>query len=156
MIILISLFIIMIICIVVKIFETNKACFLRIHYQMWAFLGWASFDGLCCCGLVMLTSYVSYLDCRSFYDSSYKQYKNQITLYQEKSKIDTKIEGTYTDLKYQKYQDAMSEKITTFTEKVTSYNESIIKKREMKKNKFISWLIIGPDDDMKELIVESK
>jgi hypothetical protein len=126
-------------------------------------------DGFACIGwifgtilfifitIIFACSYLNYLDDRSFSNETYKQFKNQIIVYQQESKINVKNENnsnTITDLKYQQYQDEISQNIRIYTTKVAAYNKSIIEKRILKNNIIFSWIIVAPDDDMKPLTNE--
>lgn len=100
-------------------------------------------------------SYKNYLDCRSFYDSTRHQYKNTITIYSDIAKINVK-DKTLTDMKYNQYQNGITEFIKDFRDKIVSYNSTIIEKRKLKDSLFFSWIIVGPDEDMKLLKMNMK
>lgn len=97
--------------------------------------------------IIWISSYNTYLDCRSFYDATVIQYRDQITMYKNEAQLDVKA-LSYTDFKYEGYQKEMATNIRTLTDGVVKYNKLIIEKRIMKKNLFFSWLIVSPDDDM--------
>ena len=100
--------------------------------------------------LPLLFSYSSYLDIKADYYGVITQYKDAIDIYTDKAVINVdKI--SFTDFKYQGYQEEISSMIKDLRSKVTNYNSIYIKKKTMKKNLIFSWLIVPPDLDMKLL-----
>jgi len=99
-------------------------------------------------------SYESYVDTRTFYDSTVEQYSTAVEMYGDKAVIDVES-AAWTDLKYQGYQENMSKAIRLLREKIVKYNKKIISKRIMKRNLFFNWLIVAPDDDMKVIAMKT-
>ena len=93
-------------------------------------------------------SYGTYLDCRSFYDSTVEQYKGSISMYEDKALLKVN-EDTFTDFKYNGYQENIAGFIKDLRNNVVLYNNTIIQKRKMNQSVAFDWLIISPDDDMK-------
>jgi len=99
--------------------------------------------------LILITvSYFSYVDARTFYDATLEQYSTAIEMYGDKALLDVES-AAWTDLKYQGYQENISELIIHLRRKIVNYNETIISKRIMDANPFFSWLIVAPNDNMK-------
>lgn len=85
-----------------------------------------------------------------------KQHAESINLY---SKLTVPNKNTtqsqeITDLKYQNYQTSIKELIQELKQRVVSYNNILIGKRELGNNIMLNWLIIMPDEDMKILKIE--
>jgi len=99
-------------------------------------------------GIVWGASYSSYLTMRSSYDTVVTQYKDSVTMYEDMAVLDVK-DAALTDFKYKGYQDNIASFVRDLRRQVVEYNEFLIEKRTMKKNLFLNWLIVAPDDDMK-------
>jgi len=97
--------------------------------------------------VVICESYWSYLDDRAFYSATSEQYHSAIKIYKDHAVIDMG-EAAFTDLKYQGYQENISNFISSLRNKIIDYNQSIVKKRTMNKNPFFNWFIVKPDKDM--------
>ena len=93
-------------------------------------------------------SYDSYVDARTFYDTTREQYSSAVVIYQDAAVIDMG-KAAFTDLKYQGYQDNISSFIKDMRRRIVWYNKMVQSKRIMKKNPFFSWLIVNADEDMK-------
>ena len=93
-------------------------------------------------------SYVTYLDTRAQYDAVITQYKGAVTMYADYASLDME-KATFTDLKYQGYQENIAKVIVSLRREIVSYNKTIIKKRLLDRNPVFNWLIIAPDKDMK-------
>ena len=93
-------------------------------------------------------SYTTYLDTRAQYDAVINQYKGAVTMYADYATLDME-KATFTDFKYQGYQENVANVITDLRKEVILYNKVLIQKRIMDKNPVFSWLIIAPDKDMK-------
>ena len=100
------------------------------------------------CLIITPKSYMSYIQARSFYDATNTQYKESISMYADRAVLKVS-EDTFTDLKYQGYQENIAKLITDLRSKVVWYNDVIIQKRILNKSIAFDWLIITPDDDMK-------
>ena len=98
--------------------------------------------------VVIATSYDSYVATRVFYDATREQYAEAVKVYQDHAVIDMGA-ATFTDMKYQGYQQQVGELIMDLRKQIVRYNTEITSKRIMDKSWFYSWLIIAPDDDMK-------
>lgn len=98
--------------------------------------------------LPYVNSYQSYLEMKSFYEATVSQYRDAIEMYEEKAVFRIN-KVSFTDLRYQGYQENMSKFITDLRDKVARYNEVFVKKKIMSDNIFIGAYIIGPDEDMK-------
>ena len=68
--------------------------------------------------------------------------------YEDKAVI-TINEKTFTDLRYQGYQEQIGDFIIDLRSMIVSYNRSYINKQTYNTNVLFSWFIIGVDDDMK-------
>ena len=93
-------------------------------------------------------SYQSYVDTRTFYDSTVEQYSTAVEMYNDKAVIDVES-AAWTDLKYQGYQDNISKLILDLRNRIIIYNNNFIKMNKMHSNPFFSWLVVPMDDDMK-------
>ena len=98
--------------------------------------------------IIITSSYISYLDTRAQYDAVINQYKGAVTMYTDYASLDME-KATFTDFKYQGYQENVAGVIIDLRKEIVKYNKVLIKKRLMDKNPFFSWLIIAPDKDMK-------
>lgn len=98
--------------------------------------------------ITIVASYVSYLDIRAQYDAVINQYKGAVTVYADYATLDMG-KATFTDFKYQGYQENISKIVVDLRNEIIAYNKVLIKKRILDKNLFFSWLIIAPDKDMK-------
>ena len=78
------------------------------------------------------------------------QYGQAIVMYEDKAII-TINEKTFTDLRYQGYQQQLGQFISGLRITVVEYNRSYIKKSINEKNIIWGWMIFGPDEDMKLL-----
>jgi len=93
-------------------------------------------------------SYGSYLDMRASYDTVVTQYRDAVTMYEDKALLNVK-QASFTDFKYEGYQGNIASFIISLRKEVVDYNKTFIKKRAMKKNIVLNWCIVGPDKDMK-------
>ncbi len=93
-------------------------------------------------------SYTTYLNARAFWDVTNEQYTEAIEIYADRAVLKIN-ENTFTDFKYQGYQENIAEFIKDLRHKVVDYNKTIIEKRIMEKSLVFNWLIIAPDDDMR-------
>ena len=98
--------------------------------------------------LILVASYASYLDIRAQYDAVINQYKGAVTMYADYASLDME-KATFTDFKYQGYQENVAKVIVDLRREIVYYNKVLIKKKIMDKNPVFSWLIIAPDKDMK-------
>lgn len=98
-------------------------------------------------GCILGSSYSNYLDSRAFFSATKEQYRSALTVYEDHATIDVKA-ASFTDFKYQGYQEQIGHFVKVLRSKVTDYNETIIKKRTMKDNILFKWMIIAPDSDM--------
>lgn len=99
---------------------------------------------------VVAASYGSYVECRTMYESTIGQYKQAVTMYTDSAEINVES-AAMTDFKYNGYQENVADFIKGLRSKVVEYNEMLISKRIMNSNFIFSWLVIGPDEDMKVL-----
>jgi len=104
-------------------------------------------------GIVSGTSYKTYLNLKQ-YRVGIEQYRNAIDLYTTKAKLSTSDRNIITDLKYNKYQDALGTLVQDYKRIVTTYNNILIGKRALKDNIVFNWLVVGPDPDMKVVEIE--
>ena len=98
--------------------------------------------------IIVASSYTSYLDIRAQYDAVINQYKGAVTVYADYATLDME-KATFTDFKYQGYQENISKVIVDLRNEIIIYNKVLIKKRILDKNPLFNWLIIAPDKDMK-------
>ena len=113
---------------------------------------------LICCLLpfgILIGSYSTYVDIRAKYDATISQYRDSITMYKNNATIDVK-KASFTDFKYEGYQENIASFIKTLRWEVVNYNKTLIGKRILNKNFFFSWIIIEPDPDMKILRLDLK
>jgi hypothetical protein len=119
------------------------------------------FLGLVLCGIFLaialtpvivptIESYSSYLEMRSTYETVVNQYRDSIDMYEDKVVINVD-EESFTDFKYQGYQENISSMIKDLQQVVTKYNKLYVEKNILKDNIFIGALIFEPDKDMKLL-----
>jgi predicted PurR-regulated permease PerM len=97
-----------------------------------------------------IESYSSYLEMRSTYETVVNQYRDSIDMYEDKVVINVD-EESFTDFKYQGYQENISSMIKDLQQVVTKYNKLYVEKNILKDNIFIGALIFEPDKDMKLL-----
>lgn len=100
------------------------------------------------CLIMLIGSYMSYLDIRAQYDATINQYRGAITMYVDYADLDVE-KAALTDFKYSGYQENVAHAVVSLRRQVVYYNEILIKKRVLNKNIVFNWLIIGPDPDMK-------
>ncbi len=112
----------------------------------WAVFG---FTVIACCSIAC-DSYDGYLNLRADYEGVVAQYGQAIVMYEDKAII-TINEKTFTDLRYQGYQQQLGQFISGLRITVVEYNRSYIKKSINEKNIIWGWMIFGPDEDMKLL-----
>jgi len=93
-------------------------------------------------------SYGTYVKSRAFWDATREQYAEAVQIYSDHATIDMG-KATFTDFRYQGYQDNISGMISTLRREIVQYNQKFVAKRTMGKNPFFSWMIVEPDDDMK-------
>jgi hypothetical protein len=111
----------------------------------------AWFTGIIGTAIVVITiavSYSSYLDIRAQYDAVINQYKGAVTMYSDYASLDME-KATFTDFKYQGYQENMAKVVMDLRKEIIVYNRVLIQKRIMDGNPVFNWLIIAPDKDMK-------
>ena len=124
----------------------------RLWHDRWQnVLGWSIIFGVVSCvifGGIWGSSYNSYVDTRVFYDATREQYAEAVTVYKDHAVIDMG-KATFTDFKYQGYQDNVAELVIHLRNEIVNYNKTITEKRVMARNPLFSWFIIEPDDDMK-------
>jgi hypothetical protein len=87
---------------------------------------------------------------RSTYETVVNQYRDSIDMYEDKVVINVD-EESFTDFKYQGYQENISSMIKDLQQVVTKYNKLYVEKNILKDNIFIGALIFEPDKDMKLL-----
>lgn len=95
---------------------------------------------------VVGNSYNNYLNLKAL-PSIIDQNKRAVEVYINKAKININNQS-FTDLKYQKYQDNLLKLIEAYRDSVNKYNKLLIKQRILDKNIFFNWVTIGPDKDM--------
>ena len=94
------------------------------------------------------SSYGTYLDMKASYTTVVTQYRDAVTMYENKAILNVK-QASFTDFKYEGYQANIAYFIKSLRRQVVLYNMMFIKKQTMKKNIILSWCIVGPDKDMK-------
>lgn len=101
--------------------------------------------------IIWTTSYFSYLNTRSFYGATREQYVSALNVYEKRAVLDVHLitEQAFSDFKYEGLQKEMADFTRDLRNRVINYNSIIIKKRVMKRNPFVNWLIVAPDEDMK-------
>jgi len=99
---------------------------------------------------IFAVSYFSYVDIRTSYDATIKQYREAVVVYKDHAQIDVK-KAALTDFKYEGYQENVANFVRDLRREVVYYNEELISKRIMNKNWFFAALIVAPDEDMKVL-----
>jgi hypothetical protein len=99
-------------------------------------------------GVIIWTSYISYVELKATYDATIEQYATSVEMYGDKAVIDVE-RAALTDFKYQGYQTNIAIFIKDLRGKLTTYNSAFISKKEYNKNWFFGWLIIPPDANMK-------
>lgn len=100
--------------------------------------------------VMYLVSFDSYAKARAVYDKVGAQYGQAITIYTNKATIDVrKVGDTYTDFRFQGYQQSLAELITDLRTMVSWYNSVVIQKRVWGKSFFFGWYIVEADPDMK-------
>lgn len=100
--------------------------------------------------IVYLDSFNSYAKARANYDRVIAQYGQAVSVYGDKAILDMrKVGDTWTDFRFQGYQDKMASFITELRDTVTAYNTLVVEKRVWAKNFFFGWYIVPADADMK-------
>lgn len=120
---------------------------LKTHDQSRSAFFWFTVIALVFCSIFWGASYKTYLDARAFYSATKEQYSSAITVYKGHATIDVQSIA-WTDLKYQGYQNEVASFIKDLREKVTEYNETIVKKKVFKSNILFNWFVVAPDPDM--------
>ncbi len=105
-------------------------------------------------GMVIWTSYGTYVDLRATYDATIEQYATSIEMYEDKAIIDVES-AALTDFKYQGYQGNVAAFITELRTMLATYNKDFISKKKYASNWFFGWVIIPPDSDMKIISMRS-
>lgn len=102
--------------------------------------------------IINLTTYSDYAKARANYDSVLAQYGQAVKVYENKAVLDVKAIGdTWTDFRFQGYQENMSKMITDLRGSVADYNRYLISRRAWGKNFFVGWYMVMPDKDMKTI-----
>ena len=104
------------------------------------------------CSAALAASYSSYLDLKEFYNGTKEQYTNTIKIYKNKAILDTT--AAFTDNKYSKYQENINNLIKELRNKIVEYTETLISKRAMKNSFMFNVLIVGPDENMKVILIK--
>jgi hypothetical protein len=95
-------------------------------------------------------SYESYAKMKAFYEETVNQYRTSITMYEDKAVLDFD-EESFTDFKYQGYQENISSLIKDLRREVANYNNLYTRKQVVSKNWLYGAIIVTPDEDMKLL-----
>jgi len=100
--------------------------------------------------IVMSISYSSYLEDRAYIDGLIAQYRGAVEMFENKAtvKLSEISNEALTDFKYSGFQQKIAELIVDLRKGISKYNKSIVQKRTMKNNFFLSWYIVQPDPDM--------
>lgn len=100
------------------------------------------------CGITAIDSYDNYADMKAFWKITNEQYSEAIEMYVDKAVLKIDVD-TFTDFRYQGYQENIASLIKDLRKHVVWYNQNFVTKKIYKDNILISWLIFVPDDDMK-------
>ena len=102
------------------------------------------------CGVINYIQYEDAIYKEAFYVLTIKQYRNSIEMYKDEAVL-TLNEESFTDFKYQGYQENIMEEIRALKEEIISYNKSLYARPILKKNPFLSWIIVPLSDKCKPL-----
>jgi hypothetical protein len=86
---------------------------------------------------------------RAFYDHVQYQYKDALEIYEEKAVLHVD-NRSFTDLKYQGYQENIGNLIQDLRDRIASYNQEYSEKVSWSKT-IVGISIVLPDEDMKPL-----
>lgn len=100
------------------------------------------------CSITAIDSYDNYADMKAFWKITNEQYSEAIEMYVDKAVLKIDVD-TFTDFRYQGYQENIASLIKDLRKHVVWYNQNFVTKKIYKDNILISWLIFVPDDDMK-------
>lgn len=103
---------------------------------------------LCIAGIILWSSFSTYVGLRATYDATVEQYATSVKMYNNKAVIDVSSVA-WTDFKYQGYQKNIAAFIADLRAEITVYNKAFISKKKFSENWFFGWLIVPPDIDMK-------
>jgi len=103
--------------------------------------------------VVVLTSWRSYIELKQT-EITIQQYKEAISLYVDKAKLDITDSKVLTDLKYNEYQNSLGRLIMDYRNAINEYNEKLVRLRILNNNIMLNWLIIGPDPDMTKMSLD--
>lgn len=109
--------------------------------------------GFVCC-LIWGVSYDTYLDLHK-YRASFEVRATTVSFYSEKGVAEFNVVPgkEITDLKYNNYQHTVGELIRDLRNTVEAYNRILVSKQQIKSTLMWSWMIIGPDEDMKPIVL---
>ena len=99
-------------------------------------------------GMIIWTSYGTYVELRATYDATIEQYASSTEMYGDRAVIDIES-AAWTDFKYQGYQANVAKFISELRTMLAAYNKDFISKKKYASNWFFGWVIIPPDSDMK-------
>jgi len=105
--------------------------------------------------LIVSVSWKSYIELKQT-EATIQQYKEAISLYVDKAKLDITDPKVLTDLKYNEYQNSLGRLIMDYRNAVNEYNKIFVSKQILKRNIMFNWLIIGPDPDMTKMSLDFK
>jgi len=103
--------------------------------------------------LIVSASWAGYIELKQT-EATIQQYKEAISLYVDKAKLDITDPKVLTDLKYNEYQNSLGRLIMDYRNAVNEYNKNLISRQILNNNIMLNWLIIGPDPDMTKMSLD--
>lgn len=94
-------------------------------------------------------SYHTYVEIRAFYDHVQYQYKDALVIYEEKAILRIS-EQSFTDFRYEGYQQTLGEFIRELRDQIALYNREYSRKITWKQT-IVGFFIVPPQDDMRPI-----
>ena len=117
---------------------------------------WAMGFGVACAIFTVIClgswgeSYSSALSARTFSQGIHHQYRDAIEMYADRAVL-TIDEKTFTDFRYEGYQENMAKFIRDFRRNIINYNDTLLRKREKMNSIVFNWLVIPVGEEYKLL-----
>ena len=97
----------------------------------------------------LLITFARSADLEAEYTAVVEQYRDAIEVYTDAAVVIKVDVDTFTDFRYQGYQESVAELITDLRNRVAAYNRNLIKIRKYNSHPFFSWIYVVPDDSLK-------
>jgi hypothetical protein len=107
--------------------------------------------GAVICGIILWSSYGSYMSVTNFKTTQYQQYVDTVNKYEALISKDRGNGAELTDLKFQGFQQSLAKMIEALRLKVVDFNETVADKRILANNPLIGFLIFPPGPEVELL-----